>query len=458
MVEYGGFIWGTVKGVLMYGGLGTSTYALWQLHKMKNTEYLGDLHQTVEDRSCSTMIIGLQGSGKTYHAMELFLDDVEKGYGALWLSTQGISNSDLLNYIPKKRVDKVILLRPHAKRLRGINLLKRYTRTQMERMLVADSVITLFQRLFQDVKDNMKSILTASVLGLLEYSDITKEEVCLWDLYIFLTNEGFRSKVISKISNDTVKDMLSELDEEGSGTQASLKAILRRFRHMLYNDNMVAFLSQKEDDVDLLQAVRKRKVIICDFYGGSVGVEGVGKTNSKFLAELIVSKMQLIAESRDINSSLFPQYYDEFATYTSTSDNIKDFIFLNRQRRMPVTLIFQTRYQLPKQLQDAVDSCGTKYILRLNQHDLAHYRKEYKEFEEQLTKSMPNREGIFDILAYGRTYDRWDKTKDIREKTMVGKEIEKNNEGKFTVEELMKKMKDTSISNKKVVVNRSDFQ
>lgn len=459
MVDYGfrEFISSAISTITQLSGLGLTGYSICKIAKRAKLSFLEDLHSTIEDRSCSTMIIGLAGSGKTYLAMELFLDDVAKGYGALWLSTQGITNSDLLNYIPEDKADKVILLRPHANRIRGINLLKRYTNTQMERMLVADSVITLFQRMFQDVKDNMKSILTASVLGLLEYSDLTKQEVCLWDLYIFFVDNQFRSKVIDKINNHAVKDMLADITNEGSGTKSSLNALLRRFRHMLYNDNMLAFLSQKEDDVDLMQAVKKKKILICDFYGGGVGVKGIGKTNSKFLAELVVSKMQLVAETRNINSSLFPQYYDEFQTYTTTSENIKDFIDLNRQRRMPVTLIFQRRYQLPKELQDAVDSCGTKYILRLNQNDLNHYKKMYPEYENKLTKHMPTREGIFDILSGGKTNDRWTKTKDIREKSMVGDKIEKNNLGKFTIDELMKKIKNSSISNKDCIDN-SDFQ
>lgn len=426
-----------LKFSLMGGGI----FAIYKLRKDNNTLFLQDLHQTIEDRSCSTHIIGVQGSGKTYFAIQMFIDDISKGYGSLWLSTQGIDNSDLLNYIPEDKINKVILFRPYANNPLGINLLKTYTNTQLERSLIADSVVVLFKRLFDNFKDNMESILTASTLALLEYADKTKEKVSLWDLYKFLTDDSYRCCITNKVDNVIAIDMLNELnDEDNKQVKSSLNALLRRFRKLLYHDQMLAFLSQKEDDVDLLKAVKQRKIIICDFLAGGVGGKGIGKENSKFLAELMVSKFQLIAETRNINSSLYPLYLDEFQTYTSTSDNIKDFIDLNRQRRMPVILINQRRFQLPKELADAVDACGTKYILKINSNDWQHYKKMYPQYEEEV-KQLEHRQYIGDIRSYGKNYDFISKTPDMPKKYNLGYIIEQNNIGKRSVSEIMNNIK-----------------
>lgn len=425
-------------------------------HKLYKQDFLDDIKQTIENRSCGTQIIGVQGSGKTYLAMMLFIDDIKAGFGSLWLSTQGIENSDLLNYIPEDKIKKVILLRPHCKNPQGINLFKRYTRTSLERTLIADSVVTLFKRLFTDVKINMESILSASTLALLEYSDITRKEVCLWDLYIFLTDESFRGRIINKINNPVIKDMIRELDGS-KNNQSSLDAILRRFRTMLYNDNMLAFLSRKHDDLDLLRAVKQRKIIICDFLAGGAGSSGIGKENSRFLAELIVSKFQLVAETRNVNSSLYPLRFDEFQTYTTTSQNIKDFIDLNRQRRMPVTLIHQRRDQLSKELKDAVDSCGTKYILKINKNDWKHYQEMYPQYKDKINNDMKRREGIFDILSGSRNVDKWvNKTPDIYEKCGFGSLIEQNNKSKYTVREMVDMIMKESLIDEEI--DSGDFQ
>lgn len=423
-----------------FGVIGGGVWLLYQLKQSKSTSFLDNLHQTIEDRSCSTHIIGVQGSGKTYLAMEQFLSDIEKGYGALWMSTQGIDNSGLLDYIPADKIDKVILFRPYIDKPIGINLLKTYTNTQLEKSLIADSVVVLFKRLFDNFKDNMEGLLTASTLALLEYSDKTNKKVSLWDLYVFLSDESYRLEVISKVENIIALDMLSEINTDNKPLQSSLQALLRRFRKLLYHDHMVAFLSQKENDVDLLKAVRQRKIIICDFLAGGIGGNGIGKESSKFLAELMVSKFQLIAETRNINSSLYPLYLDEFQTYTSTSDNIKDFIDLNRQRRMPVILINQRRYQLPQALQDAVDSCGTKYILTLNPNDWQHYIKMYPQYEEEIPK-LTHREFIADIRSYGKNYDFVSMSPDIRERVDLGYKIKRNNIGKYTTEEIIHNIK-----------------
>lgn len=449
---YSEFIISTAKYILYFSSIGFSGYLGYKIIRHNKNGFINkNLHQTIEDRSTSTHIIGVQGSGKTYLAMQLFLEDINKGYGALWLSTQGVENSGLLDYIPKDKIDKTILLRPYIDKPLGINLLKTYTNSQLERTLVADSVVTLFKRLFEDFKDNMQGILTAATLALLEYADKTGSIVSLWDLYEFLSNEDYRNQIILQVDNIIAKDMLEELSSDKSYSKNSLDAVLRRMRKLLYHNQIVAFLSQKENDIDLLQAVKQRKIIVCDFLAGGLGGSGVGKENSRFLAELIVSKFQLIAETRNIHSSLYPLYLDEFQTYTTTSDNIRDFIDLNRQRRMPVILINQRRFQLPEALKNAVDSCGTKYIGTLNPNDISHYSKMYPYLSDKINK-LNHREFIYDIRSYGKNYDFISKTTDIGKKAGFGKIIEQRNIGKYNIDEIVNNLNEgikSDINNKK---------
>lgn len=433
----------TIIYTLKFGSLGLGFHMIKKLLDYERLFFLGDLHQTIEDRSCSTHIIGTQGSGKTYWAMQLFIKDIKKGYGALWMSTQGVKNSDLLNKIPKERVKDVILLRPYSNKLLGINLLKTYTNTQLERSLVADSVVVLFKRLFGSFGDNMEAILTAGTLALLEYADKTNNTVSLWDLYILLSDSNYRSFIVQYVDNRAAFDMIMEIDDKEN--KMSLNALLRRFRKILYHDQITAFLSQKENDVDLLKAVKQRKIIICDFLAGGLGSDGIGKENSKFLAELIVSKFQLIAESRNKNSSLYPLYLDEFQTYTSTAENIEDFIDLNRQRRMPVILINQRRFQLPEALQKAVDSCGTKYIFQLNPNDWGHYTKMFPQYEDEIEK-LEHRQYIANIQSYGKHYDFIATTPDIKDGASLETEIIQNNTGEYTVNEIMNKIEHGGLS------------
>lgn len=437
---YSEFIKQTLISLARFGGIGALLFALNYLLKGGLFNSIESYYnkQDEEDRSCSTHIIGTQGSGKTYLAMTMFSWDLKKGYGALWLSTQGIKNSDLLNYIPKNRVNDVILLRPYASRSRGINLLRLYTNTKLEMSLVTDSVVVLFKRLFDYFGDNMEGVLTAATLAVLEYSVNSGVKVSLWDLYKFLSDDNFRGEVIDYVDNQIAIDMINEIYEDAK-LESSLNALLRRMRKLLYHDQMFAFLSDKENDIDLLKAVNSNKIIICDFLAGGVGSEGIGKENSSFLSELVVSKFQLIAETRNIKSKLYPLYLDEFQTYTSSSDNITDFIDLNRQRRMPVILINQRREQLPKSLQDAVNACGTKFILRLNDNDKKEYKKSYPEFEKYID-NMQKRECLCDIRIKGKNVQFFSKTPDIPAKTNLGHIIEKNNIGKYTTEEIINRI------------------
>jgi hypothetical protein len=325
-------------------------------------------------------------------------------------------------------------MKPYGNNPLGVNMLRTYTDSSSERELIADSVVTLFKRLFENIGDNMEGIIYAGTMALLFYAHVNKVKVSLWELYNFLNDSNFRQKVLNDVANPVIKDTFVEIEKESS--QQSLKALLRRFRHALSSESLLIFLSQKDNDIDLLGCVRNKKIVICDLYTGGVGSEGMGQEKSAFAAELIVTKFQLISETRNLKSPLYPMYLDEFQTYTSSAKNIARMIELNRKKRMPVVLICQRLTQLSQELQEAVKSVGTKYIFTTNATDNAKFSKEYPQYKDRFEK-FPARTFMRDERFGGTNKVKIDRTPDIPAPYGLSDQIEKQCAGEKTRKELL---------------------
>lgn len=108
MIE--GMLLETLEKIITISGSIILGYSAWQMIK----DRFNQKNPTNEDRSCSYLILGKPGTGKTGKALLMFYDDVNnKNLGALWLSTQGIENSEVLDFIKEDRVKDTILIRPY---------------------------------------------------------------------------------------------------------------------------------------------------------------------------------------------------------------------------------------------------------------------------------------------------------------------------------------------------------
>lgn len=335
--------------------------------------------QSIHDKCVHRLLQGDTGTGKTTLLYNLIIKET-KTHGGAFISTHGVKS--LLSYFAPDQVPRVRVISPGRQRPVGINLLHRYQQKaeseavrELERSTIADQVVSLFAKInSKSWGEVMEELVRQSILAILEAQDAGAEwlqQATLWDVYRFMYDGGFREETLDLVETTVIKDTFAQFNE------ASMQAAIRRMRRMLASSVLVATLSQP-NGLDLKEIVDNGEILVVD-----VDQDEIGHETAQFIAEVIMSKFYLVAQTRkdsDFTKAFF-LYYDEFQTYCNRS--IAQYVSECRKRRMPITLANQYSDQLTDYMQRAVELCNTHYYFRLTLNDAKRATQAFPESEGQ---------------------------------------------------------------------------
>lgn len=406
-----------IAGLLYWLGALLPIYAVY-----KFTE--PEMVQTEADLACHVYIAGVTGSGKTRLIFWWILQRIKR-LGQALIATKDVSQ--LLPYIQLGDVNRVLLMRPYAPRPRGLNLFARYTNEPQERELIASQTVDLFKKLYSSFGDNMEELTYHGALAILEYSDATGQPVNLWDLYTFFQDDSYQSEVLHHVKHQTTRDAFAKAEAR------SVAATLRRLRKPAGNDFLLATLCQ--DDIDLEAVVRERLLLICDFDEGHLG-----ESVANFLAQLVISKLQLVCNKRKGTERLFVIYADEFQDYLCEA--LTRGVFKLRSKKVSLHLSHQSRSaQFDTETQAAVLNCGSHYLFQTDPKDEKMARtimgEAYKEFS---FSRQPARRYVSRVRYGGFSRIEQGRTVDMPPEAHNEPEIERNNSRGPTREEIVSKV------------------
>ena len=96
-------------------------------------------------------IIGMTGTGKSYFMSHMALQDIVAGKGVCIVDPHGSFVEDILPYIPKNRLDDVIIFDPSdTERPMGLNMLE--AKTEEQKHFVVTSIVGLMYKLYDPMK------------------------------------------------------------------------------------------------------------------------------------------------------------------------------------------------------------------------------------------------------------------------------------------------------------------
>jgi hypothetical protein len=182
--------------------------------------------QTDTDLTKHRYVLGVPGTGKSMGLVGFLRESVRRQHAAVWVSTHGAKN--VMRYLPEDL--EVHYFSPT--RGKGINLLRRYTHTSLEKTVLASQCITVFRRLFGSAMgEGMIEYAHAGALALLEEGERDKKEVTLLDLFRRLKLENM----------DTASEVIAHVLENRD--KRTHDAALRRLARMLASDVLMRCLS-----------------------------------------------------------------------------------------------------------------------------------------------------------------------------------------------------------------------
>ena len=332
----------------------------------------------LDDRRRHIYIIGKTGMGKTALLTNMAVQDINTDRGIAFIDPHGEAAEELLDYIPKGRINDVIYFNPADLEFPiGFNIMEIHN--PEERHLIAAGLMGVFKKIWPDVwSARMEYILNNCILALLEYPGST-----LLGINRMLADPDYRKKVVNKVQDPVVKAFW--LQEFARYTQRyeveATAAIQNKVGQFVSNPLIRNIIGQEKSTIDIRKIMDQGKIFIVNLSKGKIG-----EANSTLLGALIITKLYLEAMSRvDIPEEErkdFFLYVDEFQNFATES--FANILSEARKYRLSLVLAHQYIAQMEEKVRDAVfGNVGTLISFRIGAEDAEFLEKEFSPYFTQ---------------------------------------------------------------------------
>ncbi|MDD4995859.1 MAG: TraM recognition domain-containing protein [Patescibacteria group bacterium] len=356
-----------------------------------------------EDRRRHMYVIGMTGTGKSWFAEGLAMQDIANGEGICFIDPHGDAIGHILERIPKNRAEDVILFDPgDLTRPLGLNMLE-YDFSE-QKTFVINEIMNIFDKLY-DLRATGGPIFEQYFKNAchLVMDDIASGSTLL-EIPKVLADDEFRRYKLSKCKTLMVKEFW-EKQALKAGGEASLQNmvpyITSKLTPFLTNEFMQPIISQQKSSLNFREAMDNKKIILAKLSKGKIG-----DTNAYLLGMIIVGKILMSALSRgdmpEEKRNDFYLYIDEFQNFLTESMQV--ILSEARKYRLCLNIIHQYIGQLVKnsdtKFKDSIfGNVGTKIAFRIGVDDAEDLTKEFAPvFNEYDFLNMPQYSAFVKLL------------------------------------------------------------
>lgn len=325
-----------------------------------------------DDRRRHMYIIGKTGVGKTNMMESMVISDINAGHGVAIVDPHGEFVDEILKYIPKHRINDVILFNPSDNEYPiAFNPLE--TVSPDQKNLVTSGLVSIFQKIWKDSwGPRLEYILRNTIISLLDYPDST-----MLGILRILVDKDYRKKVIEKINDPVVYDFWTkEFAQYNEKTRVdAILPIQNKVGQFLSSSTIRNIVGQPKSKIDISEIMDNKKILLLRLAQGQIGED-----NSALLGAMMITKIQLAAMSRvnipEEQRNDFYLYVDEFQNF-ATDSFAK---ILSEARKYRLNLIVANQYiaQLSEPVRDAIfGNVGSLVSFRVGANDSTFLAKEY---------------------------------------------------------------------------------
>lgn len=334
----------------------------------------------LDDRRRHIYIVGKTGMGKTALLKVMAIQDIRAGRGIGFVDPHGEAAEELLDFIPKNRINDVIYFNPaDIDYPIAFNVMEKVETSH--RHLVASGLMGVFKKIWPDVwSARMEYILNNCILALLESPNST-----LLGINRMLADPDYRAKIVERVKDPVVKAFwVQEFARYTQRYEVEATAAIQNKVGQLISAPLIRnIIGQVKSSIDMRKVLDEGKILILNLSKGKIGEDA-----SRLLGALLITKLQLAAMSRvDIPEEKrrdFFLYVDEFQNFaTEAFVNI-----LSEARKYRLGLILANQYlgQLEEmtptgkstKVRDAIfGNVGTIIVFRVGAEDAEFLEKEF---------------------------------------------------------------------------------
>lgn len=324
------------------------------------------------DRRRHIYIIGKTGTGKSTLITNMAIDDIRKDRGVGIIDPHGDLCDNILQFIPKRRLNDVIYLEPFdAERPFSLNVLE--THEPQHKHLISSGIVSIFSKLYADSwGPRLEYILRNVILTLVEIPDAT-----LVDVLNLIGNEKYRKTVLSQLDDQVLLNFWrNEFEKMPDRLRAEAVSPIQNKVGQFVSTKMIRnIIGQSKSSINLAQIMNEGKILILNLSQGKLGED-----NAALLGAMIITQIQLAAMMRaytpEEERKDFFLYVDEFQNF-ATSSFIK-ILSEARKYRLCLTLTNQYIDQLDETIRDAIfGNVGTLASFVMGAGDAEVFEGEY---------------------------------------------------------------------------------
>ena len=323
-----------------------------------------------DDRIRHTYIVGGTGTGKTTLLKGQIVADIAAGRGLALIDPHGDLAEEILEHIPKSRIDDLIYFDPDDLKMPiGINLLEidpdlKGIELVRQKEWVVEAVVSVLVKVFNDTDDSfghrIEYILRNSLQTVLEFDGVT-----LLDIFRLLNQPRFRAGLVRLIKDEDLKAFWQqEFDKAGDMQRVKMAAgVTAKIGRFLFSESFKSVFGQKQSGFDFSDLIGRSRILICNLAQGRIGPD-----SSQLMGAAILAKIQLavMAQSRlaATDRTDFCLYVDEFQNFAGPS--FAQMLSEGRKYRLLVTIAEQSsQQQLSDRLTEIIlANVGTVVLFR----------------------------------------------------------------------------------------------
>ena len=353
------------------------------------------------DRRHHLYAIGKSGTGKTTLLRNMILQDIAAGHGVGVIDPHGDLATELLDFIPRHRIEDVVYFNPADMEFPiGFNLLGQTVPDS--RHLVASGIVGVFKsRWSNSWGPRMEYILYATVAALLDC-----ENVSMLGIQRIFTDGKYRAWVVKQINDPMVRAFwVEEFEGLNSALRQEMVApIQNKVGQLLMSPHLRNVLGQIRSRIDARFMMDQGRIFIADVSKGKLGAD-----KANLLGALLVTQFELAAMSRsnipESERRDFYLYVDEFQSFAT--DSFVSILSEARKYRLCLTLSHQYTDQLRPEIRDAVfGNVGSLAAFRVGQRDAEILEREFGEaYPARRFVDLHNHEICIKILKDGEHGD-----------------------------------------------------
>jgi hypothetical protein len=243
-----------------------------------------------KERERQVWIVGKSGSGKSTFLFNLAVSDIVTGEGVAVIDPHGDLAEDILNAIPRSRINDVCYLDAGETEYPvGFNPATKIAPAR--RALAASGLVAAFKHLLSDSwGPRLEHFLYHGIAAL-----ISREHATLIDLARLYTDDRSRDRVVSRVTDpETLRFWLEDFPSYTKSLRSeAIAPVLNNVGQIAASTNLRLILGQVAPRLDLSFTMNNRRIFIANLANGTIGEQA-----ANLLGSLLVSHMQLVAMER----------------------------------------------------------------------------------------------------------------------------------------------------------------